>query len=92
MLQYSRYKQNSKSLEHINRFFSGIFGVESFVSDLGGSAGMAVAYVGRHLNVPVTIVVPKTTSKEAVQRIQDESATVVVYGEVCFFCCEFELT
>ena len=46
---------------------------------------MAVAYVGRCLNIPVTIVVPKTTSKEAVERIRDEGATVLIHGEVCSF-------
>lgn len=43
---------------------------------------MAVAYIGRHLNVPVTIVVPETTSKEAKQRIEDEGASVLVHGKV----------
>ena len=43
---------------------------------------MAVAYAGRCLNVPVTIIVPETTSKEAAQRIRDEGATVLVHGKV----------
>ena len=46
---------------------------------------MAVAYIGRHLGVPVTIVVPETTSQEAIQRIKDEKAIVIVHGKVeCF--------
>ena len=48
---------------------------------------MAVAYVGRHLNVPVTIIVPETTSKEAIQRIRDEGATVLIHGKVCSHQC-----
>ena len=43
---------------------------------------MAVAYVGRCLRVPVTIVVPETTSKEAISRIKDEEAKVLVHGKV----------
>jgi len=56
-------------------------GCKHLVCSSGGSAGMAVAYVGRCLNVPVTIVVPKTTSKEAVERIKDEGAIVLIHGE-----------
>ncbi len=43
---------------------------------------MAVAYVGRHLSIPVTIVVPETTSQEAIERIKDEGANVIVHGKV----------
>ena len=36
-------------------------GAKRFVSSSGGNAGLAVAYAGRHLAIPVTVVVPGTT-------------------------------
>ncbi len=47
----------------------------------GGNAGLAVAYAGRALSVPVTVVVPSTTSKEMAARIAAYGATVEVHGD-----------
>ena len=55
-------------------------GAKEFISSSGGNAGMAVAYSGRLLNKPVTVVVPKTTKKIAVNLIQREGANVIVHG------------
>ncbi len=57
-------------------------GAKALVSSSGGNAGLAVAYSGRHLGVPVTVVVPKTTKKRAIELIELEGAQVVVRGEV----------
>jgi L-serine/L-threonine ammonia-lyase len=56
-------------------------GRRRFVSSSGGNAGLAVAYAGRQLGVPVTVVVPETTSARARQLIRDEAADVVVFGQ-----------
>ena len=40
-------------------------GAKRLISSSGGNAGIAVAYAGRHLSVPVLIVVPETTSELA---------------------------
>lgn len=56
-------------------------GVRGFVSSSGGNAGMAVAYCGRKLSVPVTVVVPVSTPDRAVQMIRQEEAEVIVHGE-----------
>ena len=56
-------------------------GVRRFVSSSGGNAGMAVAYAGRRLGIPVTVVVPATTTERAMRRIRDEGADVVVHGD-----------
>src|SRR5712691_6543661 len=56
-------------------------GRKRFVSSSGGNAGLAVAYSGRKLGVPVTVVVPENTSERAKQLIRDESAEVVVWGQ-----------
>ena len=38
-------------------------GSKALVASSGGNAGLAVAYAGRRLGVPVTIVVPDSTSQ-----------------------------
>jgi L-serine/L-threonine ammonia-lyase len=55
-------------------------GAERFISSSGGNAGIAVAYAGRHLSVPVVVVVPETTTDRAKALIQQESAEVIVHG------------
>ena len=55
-------------------------GAERFISSSGGNAGIAVAYAGRHLSVPVVVVVPATTTDRAKALIQQEGAEVVVHG------------
>ena len=56
-------------------------GAERLISSSGGNAGIAVAYAGRHLSVPVLIVVPETTSDRAKALIRQEGAEVVVHGD-----------
>lgn len=55
-------------------------GAQRFISSSGGNAGLAVAYAGRRLSVPVTVVVPETTSARAKELISAEQADVVVHG------------
>ncbi|WP_194788394.1 pyridoxal-phosphate dependent enzyme [Pseudomonas sp. UFMG81] len=55
-------------------------GARHFVSSSGGNAGLAVAYAGRKLGVPVTVVVPETTTERAKELLRLEDATVVVHG------------
>lgn len=55
-------------------------GARRFVSSSGGNAGLAVAYAGRALSVPVTVVVPQTTSMRAKELLQQEKAEVIVHG------------
>lgn len=55
-------------------------GATHFVSSSGGNAGYAVAYAGRELGVPVTVVVPETTTLKARMLIQSENAKVIVHG------------
>ena len=55
-------------------------GAERLISSSGGNAGIAVAYAGRHLSVPVVVVVPETTTDRAKALIQQEGAEVVVHG------------
>ncbi|AXM94587.1 pyridoxal-phosphate dependent enzyme [Pseudomonas plecoglossicida] len=55
-------------------------GARHFVSSSGGNAGLAVAYAGRKLGVPVTVVVPETTTERAKELLRQEDAKVVVHG------------
>ena len=55
-------------------------GARRFVSSSGGNAGLAVAYAGRVLSVPVTVVVPETTTARARRLIEQEGAELVVHG------------
>lgn len=56
-------------------------GKTRFVSSSGGNAGIAVAYAGRRLNIPVLVVVPETTSEHARRLIQREKAELIVVGK-----------
>ncbi|MEF9964957.1 MAG: pyridoxal-phosphate dependent enzyme [Comamonas sp.] len=55
-------------------------GKKRFISSSGGNAGIAVAYSGRQLGIPVTVFVPETTTSRAKELIEQEGAAVVVYG------------
>lgn len=55
-------------------------GARRFVSSSGGNAGLAVAYAGRHLGLPVSVVVPATTSERAKELLRHEGAEVIVHG------------
>jgi L-serine/L-threonine ammonia-lyase len=55
-------------------------GARRFVSSSGGNAGMAVAYCGRELGVPVVVVVPESTSARARDLIRIEGAELIVHG------------
>lgn len=55
-------------------------GAGRFISSSGGNAGIAVAYAGRHLSVPVVVVVPETTTDRAKTLIRQEGAELVVHG------------
>jgi L-serine/L-threonine ammonia-lyase len=55
-------------------------GAKRFISSSGGNAGIAVAYSGRILSIPVVVVVPQTTSERAKQIIQQQGAEVIIHG------------
>jgi L-serine/L-threonine ammonia-lyase len=55
-------------------------GARRFVSSSGGNAGIAAAYAGRSLGLPVLVVVPETASARARELIEREGAQVMVHG------------
>lgn len=56
-------------------------GAKKFISSSGGNAGISVAYMGKQLNIPVTVVVPKTTSQKAIDLMRKENAEVNIHGD-----------
>ncbi len=56
-------------------------GATSFISSSGGNAGIAVAYCGRVLGAPVTVVVPQSTTHRAIEAIGQEGAEVIICGK-----------
>lgn len=56
-------------------------GAKKFISSSGGNAGISVAYMGKQLNIPVTVVVPKTTSQKAIDLMRKENAEVIIHGD-----------
>jgi L-serine/L-threonine ammonia-lyase len=55
-------------------------GAARFISSSGGNAGIAAAYAGRQLSLPVLVVVPQTTSERAQALIRLQGAEVIVHG------------
>ncbi|UTW10949.1 pyridoxal-phosphate dependent enzyme [Marinobacterium rhizophilum] len=55
-------------------------GARRLISSSGGNAGIAVAYAGRLLQVPVLVVVPETTSARAIELIRQQNAEVRIHG------------
>ncbi len=56
-------------------------GAKRFVSSSGGNAGLAVAYAGRRLGVPVLVVVPTSSTARARELLAAEGAVVTVHGD-----------
>jgi L-serine/L-threonine ammonia-lyase len=55
-------------------------GARRFISSSGGNAGIAAAYAGRRLSIPVRVVVPESASAHAIELIRRENAEVIVHG------------
>ena len=57
-------------------------GATGLISSSGGNAGYAVAWAGRALGVPVTVVVPSTTGQRMQRLLREAGAEVRVEGSV----------
>jgi L-serine/L-threonine ammonia-lyase len=67
-------------------------GAQGFISSSGGNAGLAVAYAGRRVGLPVTVVVPESTKPRAIELIAQEQARVIVHGDNWNAAHEFAMT
>jgi L-serine/L-threonine ammonia-lyase len=47
-------------------------GCRQLLSSSGGNAGLAVASAGRQFGVPVTVIVPQSTSERSIQLLREE--------------------
>ena len=57
-------------------------GATQLVCSSGGNAGFAAAYAARQLKIPISVVVPETTSESARARIANEGANLLIHGAV----------
>jgi len=57
-------------------------GAKRLITSSGGNAGTAVAYAGRKLGLPVTVVVPESTPKRALEVLRQEEAEVKMHGRI----------
>lgn len=57
-------------------------GCKHLVCSSGGNAGIAAAYSAQKLGIPVTIVLPESTSMQVVRRLEGEGAEVQLTGKV----------
>ncbi|MGI9318378.1 MAG: pyridoxal-phosphate dependent enzyme [bacterium] len=55
-------------------------GAKRLISSSGGNAGIATAYSGQKLGVPVIVIVPESTSTEATDAMRMFGAAVTVHG------------
>ena len=55
-------------------------GAKAFLSSSGGNAGMAVAYAGKKLGIPVKVVVPETTTPRSIGLLEEDNAEVIIHG------------
>lgn len=55
-------------------------GAIRLIASSGGNAGLAVAYAGRVLGLPVVVFVPETTTERAKSLLAMEGAEVIVHG------------
>jgi len=56
-------------------------GVRSVVIASGGNAGLATAYSASKLGISATVVIPESTPIEAVTKLSDLGAQVVIHGQ-----------
>lgn len=71
----------NRGIGNICAYYAKNENAKCFVSSSGGNAGLAAAYAGRLLNVLVKIVVPETSSKLMVKKIEEEAAQVIIHGK-----------
>jgi L-serine/L-threonine ammonia-lyase len=55
-------------------------GAKRLLSSSGGNAGLAVAYAGKRLGLPVLVVVPQTTAERPKALIREQGAELIVHG------------
>lgn len=52
-----------------------------FISSSGGNAGLAVAYSGKILSIPVKVIIPESSPAIMIKKIKSEGAEVIRHGK-----------
>ncbi|CCD27486.1 serine/threonine dehydratase family protein NDAI_0K02950 [Naumovozyma dairenensis CBS 421] len=68
-------------LQHINKLKQDGNKTAHVFSSSGGNAGLAAATASRSLQVPCTVVVPKSTKERMVNKIRKTGASVLIKGD-----------
>lgn len=55
-------------------------GAKMLISSSGCNAGLAVAYSGMKLGVPVTVLIPETSGEDVIAKLRAYQANVVLFG------------
>ena len=55
-------------------------GAKTFLSSSGGNAGLAVAYAGNKLGIPVKVVVPETITPRSIGLLEKSNAELIIHG------------
>lgn len=56
-------------------------GAQEFVCSSGGNAGLAASFAARQLGFPITVVVPQSTPRMMMDKIQAEGARIIQKGK-----------
>jgi L-serine/L-threonine ammonia-lyase len=57
-------------------------GHHQLVASSGGNSGIAVAYAGKKLGVPVTVFIPKSSNPIFINQLTHEGADIKIHGDV----------
>lgn len=71
----------NRGIGYICSHYAHVEKAKSFISSSGGNAGLAVAYSGKVLKIPVKVIIPQSTTPFMIQKIQLEGAEVIVHGK-----------
>lgn len=67
-------------------------GIKQFISCSGGNGGLAVAYSGKQLKIPVKIVLPASALPMMIEKISSEGAEVIVQGKDFYEAEQYAIT
>lgn len=71
----------NRGIGNICSHYAKVENARLFISSSGGNAGLAVAYSGKLLDVPVKVIIPQSTPSFMVQKIQRLGAEVLIHGK-----------
>lgn len=71
----------NRGIGSICSYYAQVENAKCFVVPSGGNAGLAIAYAGKILKVPVKVIIPKSSPLFMADRIRREGGEVILEGE-----------